>query len=28
MPFFYGRKIYIAIDQRAAGPYTGPYYAY
>jgi uncharacterized protein DUF3443 len=28
MPFFYGRKIYIGIDQRVAGIYTGPYYAY
>jgi hypothetical protein len=28
MPFFYGRKVYIGIDQRAAGPYTGPFYAY
>ncbi len=28
MPFFYGRTIYIGIDQRAAGVYTGPYYAY
>jgi hypothetical protein len=28
MPFFYGRKVYIGIEQRAAGPYTGPYYAY
>lgn len=28
MPFFYGRKIYIGIDQRVAGTYTGPYYAY
>jgi hypothetical protein len=28
MPFFYGRKIYIGIDQRTAGTYTGPYYAY
>lgn len=28
MPFFYGRKIYIGIDQRAAGGFTGPYYAY
>lgn len=28
MPFFYGRKVYIAIEQRAAGAYTGPYYAY
>ncbi len=28
MPFFYGRKIYIAIEQRAASANTGPYYAY
>ena len=28
MPFFYGRKIYIGIDQQVAGAYTGPYYAY
>jgi hypothetical protein len=28
MPFFYGRKTYIGIDQRPAGSYTGPYYAY
>ncbi len=28
MPFFYGRKVYIGIDQRVAGPYTGPFYAY
>jgi hypothetical protein len=28
MPFFYNRKIYIGIDQRVAGTYTGPYYAY
>jgi hypothetical protein len=28
VPFFFGRKIYIGIEQRAAGPYTGPYYAY
>jgi hypothetical protein len=28
MPFFYGRKIYIGIDQRVAGAYTGPFYAY
>jgi hypothetical protein len=28
MPFFYGRKIYVGIDQRVAGAYTGPYYAY
>jgi Protein of unknown function (DUF3443) len=28
MPFFYGRKIYIGIDQKAAGAHTGPFYAY
>jgi hypothetical protein len=28
MPFFYGRKIYIGIDQRVASSFTGPYYAY
>jgi hypothetical protein len=28
MPFFYGRKIYLGIEQRVAGTYTGPYYAY
>jgi len=28
MPFFYGRKIYVGIEQRTAGAYTGPYYAY
>ena len=28
MPFFYGRTIYVGIDQRAAGLYTGPFYAY
>jgi hypothetical protein len=28
MPFFYGRKVYVGIDQRMAGAYTGPYYAY
>jgi hypothetical protein len=28
MPFFYGRKIYIGIDRRVSGIYTGPYYAY
>jgi hypothetical protein len=28
MPFFYGRKIYVAIEQRVAGGATGPYYAY
>jgi hypothetical protein len=28
MPFFYGRKIFIAIDSRSGGGFTGPYYAY
>jgi hypothetical protein len=28
MPFFYGRKVFIAIDQRSGGGFTGPYYAY
>jgi len=28
MPFFYGRKIYVGIDQRVADIYTGPYFAY
>jgi Protein of unknown function (DUF3443) len=28
MPFFYGRKIYVGIEQRPAGVYTGPYFAY
>ncbi|HME41018.1 MAG TPA: DUF3443 family protein [Steroidobacteraceae bacterium] len=28
MPFFYGRNVYIGIDQHVAGIYTGPYYAY
>jgi hypothetical protein len=28
MPFFYGRQIYLAIDQRVSGIYTGPFYAY
>jgi hypothetical protein len=28
MPFFYGRKIFIGIDQRSSGGFTGPYYAY
>jgi Protein of unknown function (DUF3443) len=28
LPFFYGRKIFIAIDQRPGGGFTGPYYAY
>ena len=28
MPFFYGRPVYIGIEARVAGVYTGPYYAY
>jgi len=28
MPFFYGRQVYIGIDQRPSGAYTGPFYAY
>jgi len=28
MPFFYGRNIYIGIESRTAGPYTGPFFAY
>jgi hypothetical protein len=28
MPFFYGKKIYIGIEQKATGAFTGPYYAY
>jgi hypothetical protein len=28
MPFFYGRKIYIGIEGKAAGSITGPYFAY
>jgi hypothetical protein len=28
MPFFYGRTIYVGINQRTASAYTGPYYAY
>jgi hypothetical protein len=28
MPFFYGRKVYIGIEAKASGTYTGPYYAY
>jgi hypothetical protein len=28
MPFFYGRKVYIGIDQKMSGSYKGPYYAY
>jgi hypothetical protein len=28
MPFFYGRKIYIGIDQTMSGTLKGPFYAY
>lgn len=28
VPFFYGRKIYIGIEQQVAGAYTGPFYGY
>ena len=28
MPFFYGRQVYIGIEQRASGVYTGPFFAY
>jgi hypothetical protein len=28
MPFFYGRPIYLGINGRVAGAYTGPFYAY
>lgn len=28
LPFFYGRKVYVGIEQRAAGSYTGPFVAY
>ena len=28
VPFFYGRTIYFGIDQRVAGIYTGPFYAF
>lgn len=28
MPFFYGRKVYVAIEQKTAGAYTGPYFAF
>jgi hypothetical protein len=28
VPFFYGRTIYVGINQRIAGTYTGPFYAY
>ena len=28
MPYFYGRPIYVGLEGRAAGSYTGPYFAY
>jgi hypothetical protein len=28
LPFFYGRNVYIGIDQRTVGSYLGPFYAY
>ncbi len=28
MPFFYGRSVYIGINQRTSGTYTGPYNAF
>ncbi len=28
MPFFYGRKVYIGIDQTMSGTLKGPFYAY
>ena len=28
LPFFYGRKVYVGIEAKASGTYTGPYYAY
>jgi hypothetical protein len=28
MPYFYGRPIYVGIEGRTAGNYTGPYFAY
>jgi hypothetical protein len=28
MPFFYGRTVYVGFEQRAAGSYIGPYFAY
>jgi hypothetical protein len=28
MPFFYGRNVYIGIEQRTAGSYAGPFFAY
>ncbi len=28
MPFFYGRKVYVGIEQHSAGSFTGPFNAY
>ncbi len=28
LPFFYGRAVYVGLEQRTAGTYTGPYFAY
>jgi hypothetical protein len=28
MPFFYGRKVYFGFEERTAGSFTGPFYAY
>jgi hypothetical protein len=28
MPYFYGRTIYVGLESRLAGPYTGPFFAY
>jgi hypothetical protein len=28
LPFFYGRNVYTAIENKTAGSATGPYYAY
>ena len=28
LPFFYGRKIYVGIDQTMSGALKGPFYAY
>jgi hypothetical protein len=28
IPFFYGRKVYIGIEQKVGGSFTGPFYAY
>lgn len=28
MPFFYGRAVYVGFEERSAGTYIGPYFAY